>query len=158
MINFDFLSKLNNETINDFYEITEGKIIIGGSFVLKINNILDRPVGNLNLVLNQSDSKYMDDIVKHYDLTFISKQNYGLENETYWFRKDESHGVLFLSEDLNFDIFDINNIKLRVNTVDNIKYNKESLIHNNDTNSLKHHRDIELIEKFYGREFKKSII
>lgn len=158
MINLDFLSKQNNDTLNNFYNITEGKIILGGSSVLKINNILDRPVGNLNLVLNQSDSKYMDDIIKQYDLTFISKQNYGLKNETYWFRRNKSHGVLFLSDDLNFDLFDINDIKLRVNTVDNIMYNKKSLIQNNDTNSLKHHRDVELIERFYGVEFKKSII
>ena len=159
MINLDFLSEQNNDTLNDFYNITEGNIILGGSSILKINKIIDRNVGNLNLVLNQSDSKYMDDIIKKYDLTFISKQKYGIENETYWFRRDKSHGVLFLTnENFDFDLFDFDNVKLRVGTVENLKHNKESLIENSDTNSLKHYNDIELIEKFYGREFKKSII
>lgn len=159
MINLDFLSVQNNNTLNDFYNITEGKIILGGSSILKINKIIDRNVGNLNLVLNQSDSIYLDDIVKKYNLTFISKQNYGLKNETYWFRRDESHGVLFLTnDDFDFDLFNFDGIKLRVGTIENLKHNKESLIKNNDTNSLKHYKDIEHIEKFYGGEIKKSII
>ncbi len=101
----------------------------------------------------------MDDIIKKYKLTFVSNQEYGIKNKTYWFRKNDNHGVLFLTnEDLNFNLFNFNEYDLRVLTVSDIKFNKESLIKNDDTNSLKHYKDVELIEKFYGGETKKSII
>lgn len=158
MIVLDFLNGGNNKTLNEFYNITDGKIILGGSSVLKINNIIDRPVGNLNLALNHSDSKYIDNISEVCELTFVSKQEYGLKNRTYWFKHNGFRGVLFVSEDLNYDEFELNGVKLRVATVENVKYNKEELVRNNDSNSLKHHKDVEEIERFYGNVSKKTII
>jgi hypothetical protein len=158
MISLDFLNDGNNKTLNEFYQITDGKIILGGSSVLKINKIIDRQVGNLNLALNHSDSKYVDEISKVCELTFVSKQEYGLKNKTFWFKHNGYRGVLFVSEDLNYDEFEFDGIKLRVATVDNVKFNKQELVRNNDSNSLKHHKDIEEIEKFYGNIIKKTVI
>jgi hypothetical protein len=158
MISLDFLNSGNNKTLNEFHQITDGKIILGGSSVLKINKIIDRRVGNLNLALNHSDSKYIDEISKVCELTFVSKQEYGLKNKTFWFKHNGYHGVLFLSEDLNYDEFEFGDVKLRVATVENVKFNKQELLKNNDSNSLKHHKDIEEIEKFYGNVTKKTII
>jgi hypothetical protein len=158
MISLDFLNDGNNKTLNEFYQITDGKIILGGSSVLKINKIIDRQVGNLNLALNHSDSKYIDEISKVCELTFVSKQEYGLKNKTFWFKHNGYRGVLFVSEDLNYDEFEFDGIKLRVATVDNVKFNKQELVRNNDSNSLKHHKDIEEIEKFYGNIIKKTVI
>jgi hypothetical protein len=158
MISLDFLNNGNNKTLNEFYQITDGKIILGGSSVLKINKIIDRQVGNLNLALNHSDSKYIDEISKVCELTFVSKQEYGLKNKTFWFKHNGYRGVLFLSEDLDYDEFEFDGIKLRVATVDNVKFNKQELVRNNDSNSLKHHKDIEEIEKFYGNIIKKTVI
>lgn len=158
MISLDFLNNGNNKTLNEFYQVTDGKIILGGSSVLKINKIIDRQVGNLNLALNHSDSKYIDEISKVCELTFVSKQEYGLKNKTFWFKHNGYRGVLFVSEDLNYDEFEFDGIKLRVATVDNVKFNKQELVRNNDSNSLKHHKDIEEIEKFYGNIIKKTVI
>lgn len=158
MIRLDFLNDGNNKTLNEFYNLTDGKIILGGSSVLKINNIIDRQVGNLNLVLNHSDSKYVEEISKVCDLTFVSKQEYGLKNKTYWFKHNGYRGVLFISEDLDYDEFNFEGVKLRVATIENVKYNKEELIKNNDSNSLKHHKDVEMVENFYGYKIKKNLI
>lgn len=158
MIRLDFLNDGNNKTLNEFYNLTDGKIILGGSSVLRINNIINRQVGNLNLALNQSDSKYIENISKVCELTFVSKQDYGLKNKTYWFKHNGFRGVLFLSGDLDYDEFEFNGTKLRVATIENVKYNKEELVRNNDSNSLKHHKDVEEIERFYGNVIKKTII
>lgn len=158
MITLDFLNNGNNKTLNEFYNLTDGKIILGGSSVLKINNIIDRQVGNLNLALNHSDSKYIDEISKVCELTFVSKQDFGLKNKTFWFKHNGFRGVLFVSEDLDFDVFDFGGDKLRVATIKNVKYNKEELVKNNDSNSIKHYKDIEAIEIFYGNNIKKTLI
>lgn len=158
MITLDFLNNGNNKTLNEFYNLTDGKIILGGSSVLKINNVIDRQVGNLNLALNHSDSKYIDEISKVCELTFVSKQDFGLKNKTFWFKHNGFRGVLFVSEDLDFDVFDFGDDKLRVATIKNVKYNKEELVKNNDSNSIKHYKDIEAIEIFYGNNIKKTLI
>lgn len=158
MIILDFLNNGNNKTLNEFYNLTDGKIILGGSSVLKINNVIDRQVGNLNLALNHSDSKYIDEISKVCELTFVSKQDFGLKNKTFWFKHNGFRGVLFVSEDLDFDVFDFGGDKLRVATIKNVKYNKEELVKNNDSNSIKHYKDIEAIEIFYGNNIKKTLI
>lgn len=158
MISLDFLNENNNKTLNEFYDLTDGKIILGGSSVLRYHGIINRKVGNLNLALNHSDNEYFEKICNSCQVTFVSKQDYGLKNKTYWFRKNDLNGVLFLSDDLEYDLIEINGIKLRIAKILNVKYNKEELVKNGDSNSLKHHNDIEQIDKFYGVELKKNII
>lgn len=158
MINLKFLDEFKNETLNKFYDLTEGKIILGGSSVLKYHGIIGRPVGNLNLVLNKSDIQYFDAISKSVKLTFVSEQNYGIKNKTYWFKTNNSNGVFFLSEDYGYDEFNINETILRIAKIINVKFNKEELISNGDSNSLKHHKDVELINNFLGVNYKKNII
>lgn len=158
MISLEFLDEFKNETLNKFYELTEGRIILGGSSVLKYHGIISRPVGNLNLVLNKSDIQYFDTINKSVKLTFVSEQNYGIKNKTYWFKTNNSKGVFFLSEDFEYDEFNSNGTVLRIAKIINVKFNKEELISNGDSNSLKHHKDVELINKFLGVELKRNII
>lgn len=158
MVYIDFLSEANNKLLNEFYQLTDGKIVLGGSSVLKLNNIIDRKVGNLNLILHHSDINYFNDINTKYRPSFISNQNYGLVNKTYWVTKYGVNAALFLCNDLPFDMFSFNGINLRVATIDNVKYNKEELVKNGDSNSLKHFKDIEIINKFNGISHHKSII
>lgn len=158
MIYLDFLSKTNNKLLNEFYNLTDGKIVLGGSAVLKLNNIINRKVGNLNLILHKSDIAYFTDISSQYHPSFISNQNYGLVNKTYWVNKYGVNAALFLCDDLPFDVFSFNGISLRVATIDDVKYNKEELIKNGDSNSLKHFKDVELINNFNGITYRKSII
>jgi len=158
MIYLDFLSKTNNKLLNEFYELTDGNIVLGGSCVLKLNNIIDRKVGNLNLILHKSHIAYFADIVNKYHPSFISNQTYGLINKTYWVRKYGVNAALFLCDDLPFDVFLFNGNRLKVATIDDVKYNKEELIKNGDSNSLKHFKDVQLIDNFNGIKYDKSII
>jgi len=158
MISLNFLNDGNNKTLNEFHNLTDGKIMLGGSSVLKFHGIIDRKVGNLNLALNHSDVEYFERIRETCEFTFISKQDYGLKNKTYWFKKNNLNGVLFLCDDLEYDIVNFENVELRIAKIMNVKYNKEEMIKNGDSNSLKHHKDVELINKFYGIEPKKNII
>lgn len=158
MIHLDFLSNTNNKILNEFYYLTDGKITLGGSSVLKINNIIDRNVGNLNLVLFESDIEYFDKISEKYELLFVTNQLYGLKNKIYWFKKYGVNGVFYICNDMGYDEFHFSNNILRVATIENLKYNKEELVKNGDSNSIKHFRDIECINEFYGIERKRSLI
>jgi hypothetical protein len=158
MINLDFISNSNNNIFNQFYELTDGKIIIGGSSVLKYHNIINRKVGNLNLVLDVDDAKYFTNLQNYYKFTFVGKQKFGLISEVYWFENNGIGGVFFLQNSTNFDIIEFDNQFVRIQKISDIRLNKLSLVENGDTNSIKHYGDVEMIDKFYGNASKKNII
>lgn len=158
MISIDFITDSNNTIFNDFYNLTEGKIIIGGSSVLKYHQIINRKVGNLNLVLDIDDIGYFDELQKHYNFTFVGNQKFGLINKTYWFNKNQKNGVFFLSNSPNYDVIDFNGSNVRIQKISDIHFNKEKLVENGDSNSIKHYNDVEMINRFYGLEIKKNII
>lgn len=158
MINLHFISESNNVTFNEFYQLTDGKIIIGGSSVLKYHQIINRNVGNLNLVLDVDDIMYFDKLQKYYKFTFVGEQKFGLINKTYWFDDDKKGGVFFLQNSTNFDEIIIDGNLIRIQKISEIRYNKMKLVENDDSNSIKHYRDVEMIDMFYGNQIQKNII
>lgn len=150
MFELEFLSPTQNRILSEMYELTEGKIMLVGSSILKINGIIDRTVGNINLNLNTEDGEYFDVINDTYKMDYARNQDFGIKNKTYWFRKYDTVGVLFFSNHMDFDIHVVNGKELRVGTVESIRFNKEELVNNADLNWKKHYNDIQLIDKFYG--------
>lgn len=158
MINLDFLTGTQNIILNELYDLTEGKIMLVGSSILKINNIINRPIGNINLNLNKVDIQYFNQINENFKLDYIRDQDFGIINKTYWFRKYNTVGVLFVSNHMEYDIHDISGIKLKVGTVSEIRYNKEELVNNGDLNWKKHYNDVQTIDKFYGVKKHKTLL
>jgi hypothetical protein len=158
MIELKFISNVNNLIFNEFYDLTDGKIIIGGSSVLKYHQIIERAPGNLNLVLDKNDFHYFEILKKRYNFTFVSEQKFGLTSKIYWFGKNEIQGVFFLQDTVDFDVFKIDGNFIRFATIENIRYNKMKLVETGDSNSIKHHKDVEMIDTFYGNKKKKNIL
>ena len=158
MFNLDFLSDNQNTILNELYEITKGRIILSGSSVLRINGIVDRSVGNINLNLNNKDIDCFYEIDNVYKMDYVRNQEFGIKNKTYWFRRHNTVGVLFVSDNMDFDIHNINGKELRVGTVKSIRDNKEELANSGDINWKKHYNDVQLIDKFYGIKKIKTLI
>jgi hypothetical protein len=158
MIQLNFTSDFNNIIFNDFHNLTDGNIILGGSSVLRYHNIIARNVGNLNLALNTSDIKYFEILQNHYNFTFIGEQKFGLINKTYWFKKNNKFGAFYLVDNQTYDLIDMGDCEIRMAKLSDIHYNKSELIKNGDSNSIKHYNDVEMINKFYGEVITRSII
>jgi len=158
MIDINFLTNTQNKVLNELYDLTEGKIMLVGSSILKINNIIDRPIGNINLNLNKEDSQYFNIINEKFKLDYIRDQDFGIKNKTYWFRKYNTIGVLFFSDYMKYDTHNIGGIELRVGTVVEIRNNKEELVNNGDVNWKKHYNDVQTIDKFYGVKKHKTLL
>ena len=158
MINVDFLTKNQNTILNELYDLTDGKIMLVGSSILKINGIIDRPVGNINLNLNEEDITYFERINDEYKMDYARTQDFGIKNKTYWFRKYGTVGVLFVSNHMEFDVHNIGGVELRVGTVSEIRNNKEELVNNGDINWLKHHNDVQLINNYFGKIKPKTLM
>jgi hypothetical protein len=150
MISLDFLSDGQNTILNELYNLTEGNIILSGSSVLKINGVVDRSIGNINLNLNKEDFNYFHKIDTVFKMEYVRDQYFGIKNKTYWFRRNNTVGVLFISDNIDFDVHNINGNELRVGTVKSIRDNKEELVNSGDVNWKKHYNDVQLIDKFYG--------
>lgn len=158
MIELDFLLPKQNEILNELYDLTDGKIMLVGSSILKINGIIDRPIGNINLNINKEDEEQFNKINHHYKLDYVRDQNFGIVNKTYWFRHNGVVGVLFLSDHMEYDVHLINGVKLRVGKVSEIRKNKQALVDNDDLNWKKHYNDVKLIDDFYGVNKLKNLI
>lgn len=150
MFELEFLSLTQNRILTEMYELSNGKIILSGSSVLKMNGIIDRLVGNINLNLNIEDIDYFYEIDDVYKMDYVRNQEFGIKNKTYWFRKYDTVGVLFVSDNMDFDVHNINGKDLRVGTVKSVRDNKEEISKNGDLNWKKHYNDVQLIDKFYG--------
>lgn len=158
MFELDFLSPTQNKILTEIYGLSKGKIILSGSSVLKMNGIIDRTVGNINLNLNDEDIDYFYEIDNVYKMDYVRNQDFGIKNKTYWFRKYDTVGVLFVSDYMEFEIHNINGTELRVGTVKSIRDNKEELANSGDFNWKKHYNDVQLIDKFYGIKKLKTLI
>lgn len=158
MINLDFLNKNQNIILNELYDLTDGKIILSGSSVLRINGIIDRTIGNINVNLNKEDVDYFYNIDDIYKMDYVREQNFGIKNKTYWFRRFNTVGVLFFSDYMDFEIHNIDGKNLRVGTVKSVRDNKEELANSGDFNWIKHYNDVQSIDKFYGIEKPKNLI
>lgn len=158
MINLDFLTNNQNLILNELYDLTEGKIILSGSSVLKMNGIIDRSVGNINFNLNVEDIDYFYEIDDLYKMDYVRNQDFGIKNKTYWFRRFNTIGVMFVSEHMDYEVHNVNGKELRVGTVKSVRDNKEELSKSGDVNWIKHYNDVQIIDKFYGVKKHKTLL
>lgn len=62
-----FLKKSYNDILFNIYNITNGNIIIGGSLSLRLQNIIDRDIDDVDLnILNSDWVKYESELNKNY--------------------------------------------------------------------------------------------
>lgn len=158
MINLDFLTNNQNLILNELYDLTEGKIILSGSSVLKMNGIIDRSVGNINVNLNIEDIDYFYEIDDIYKMDYVRNQDFGIKNKTYWFRRFNTVGVMFVSEHMDYEVHNVGGKELRVGTVKSVRDNKEELSKSGDVNWIKHYNDVQTIDKFYGVKKQKTLL
>jgi hypothetical protein len=60
-----FIRKSYIEIFEDFYNITGGNIILGGSLSLRLQDIIDRDINDIDLNITKSDwNKYEMNIMK----------------------------------------------------------------------------------------------
>ena len=77
MIFLNFLGEKQNRIFNELYELTDGKIILTGSSVLKYHNIIDRNVGNLNVFINKVDLNYFE---KNHHIFQLRRMQYQVQH------------------------------------------------------------------------------
>jgi hypothetical protein len=64
-----FIRKSYIEIFEDFYNITGGNIILGGSLSLRLQDIIDRDINDIDLNITKSDwNKYEMNIMKKYKI------------------------------------------------------------------------------------------
>ncbi len=64
-----FLKNSYNDILLDIYNITNGDIIIGGSLSLRLQNIIDRDIDDIDLnILNTDWVKYESQLNKNYKI------------------------------------------------------------------------------------------
>jgi hypothetical protein len=158
MIFLNFLGEKQNRIFNELYELTDGKIILTGSSVLKYHNIIDRNVGNLNVFINKVDLNYFEKIKDYSTMDYVGKQPFNNDSEVYWFKKYGINNVFFINDDMSFNEHDINGVKVRINKPENIKEIKNALLTDQDSHSIKHYKDIEKIIVSGGVTLNKTLI
>lgn len=64
-----FLKKSYNDILFDIYNITNGDIIVGGSLSLRLQNIIDRDIDDIDLnILNSDWIRYESELNKNYKI------------------------------------------------------------------------------------------
>lgn len=64
-----FLKKSYNDILFDIYNITNGDIIVGGSLSLRLQNIIDRDIDDIDLnILNSDWIRYESKLNKNYKI------------------------------------------------------------------------------------------
>jgi hypothetical protein len=64
-----YLSPVFNEIFNEIYQITNGKIIVGGSLSLRMQNIVQRDISDIDLNLTKTDwDTFESHINKKYNI------------------------------------------------------------------------------------------
>ena len=158
MINLSFLNPQQNKIFFELYELTEGKIILSGSSSLALNGVINRPVGNINVNLNKEDVEYFNIINNEFKMDYVRNQEFGIKNKTYWFRKYNTAGVLFFSDDVKYDTHLVDGLNIRAVTVEEIRNNKDELSKSGDPNWIKHYNDVQTIDKFNNVQKPKTLI
>jgi hypothetical protein len=66
-----FIKKSYTDIFKDFYNITNGDIILGGSLSLRLQGVIDRDINDIDLNITKSDwDKYQSNILKKYKIYY----------------------------------------------------------------------------------------
>jgi hypothetical protein len=148
-----FIKKSYTDIFEDFYNITNGNIILGGSLSLRLQGIIDRDINDIDLNITISDwNKYQSHITKKYKIyhgavmqlhsimeyrinTCFSKEN-----------KNEFHLFIHYEKDI-FNIIIYNNNPIRVFKPELHLLDKEYMLAD-DISNTKNISDVDLIKKY----------
>jgi hypothetical protein len=153
-----FVKKSYANIFEDFYNITNGDIILGGSLSLRLQGIIDRDINDIDLNIKFSDwNKYQSHITKKYKIyhgaslnhrpymeyrisTCLTKQN---ENEFHLF-------IHHVEENLH-NIIIFNDLVIKVFKPELHLLDKECMLED-DVNNIKNISDIDCIKKFLNEK------
>lgn len=153
-----YVRKSYADIFEEFYNVTKGDIILGGSLGLRLQNVIDREINDIDLDIKKSDwDLYEKELVKNYKfyngpvlhiepklrykiVTCLTKNN---TNEFHLF-------INYIEEDL-YNIVDINGVKIKVLKPELHLLDKECMIED-DVVDPKHLQDIECIKKYLNEK------
>lgn len=142
------------DIFEEFYRVTNGDVILGGSLGLKLQNIISREIGDIDLNVKKSDwDVYERELVKNYKfyngpilylepklkykiITCLTKENL---NEFHLF-------VHYIEGDL-WNSVDLDGVKIKVFKPELHLLDKECMIED-DSPDPKHVSDIECIKRY----------
>lgn len=149
-----FIQKSYANIFEDFYNITNGNIILGGSLSLKMQNVISRDINDLDLAINKSDwIKYESKIIKKYKIYYGQLIHLPPKMEhrvsTCFNKKNKNEFHLFINNIENdmFNIVIYNNNPIRVFKPELHLLDKEYMLADDITN-LKNISDIDSIKNY----------
>jgi hypothetical protein len=145
-----FLSEPYHNIFNKLYELTDGKIILGGSASLRYQNVISREVNDVDVNILHSDWEiYEPKLIKEFKFYAIKK----IINPTLGFN---FHNYTVLSKSINcsFDLF-VNFKNDFFTTIDGIRcvkpefmYIDKQWILETEPELIKHKEDVKLIKQW----------
>jgi len=149
-----FIRKSYADIFEDFYNITNGDIILGGSLSLKMQNVISRDINDLDLAINKSDwIKYESKIIKKYKIYYgqLIHLPPKLEHRvSTCFNKENKNEFHLFINNIENDIFNIviyNNTPIRVFKPELHLLDKEYMLADDITNP-KNISDVDSIKKY----------
>ena len=149
-----FVRKSYAEIFEDFYNITNGDIILGGSLSLKLQNVIDRDINDIDLNITKSDwDKYQSQITKKYKIYYGNVLNlhpymeYRISTCMTKANQNEFHLFINNIETNLFNIVNYNDIKIKVLKPELHLLDKECMLADDITN-FKNISDIDSIKRF----------
>jgi hypothetical protein len=155
-----FIKKSYADIFEDFYNITNGDIILAGSLSLKMQGIIDRDINDIDLNISKSDwYEYNSQIIKKYKIYYegtISllprlKYEYIINKCLNKQNKNEFH--LFINNidtKLEYNTIIYNNTPIRVRKPELVLLDKECMLLDDTTG--KHTLDIAIIKKYLNEK------
>ena len=153
-----YVRKSYVDIFEEFYNITNGDIILGGSLSLRLQNVIDRNINDIDLNITKSDwDKYESDIVNQYKIyqgpvlnlrphmeyricTCLTKQN-----------QNEFHLFINNIETNLYNIVIYNDVTIKVLKPELHLLDKECMLAD-DTTNIKNISDIESIKKYLNEK------
>lgn len=153
-----FIKKSYVDIFEDFYNITNGDIILGGSLSLRLQGIINRDINDIDFNITKSDwDKYQFNILKKYKIyhgrTFnlFPHMEYKISMCLTKENKNEFHLFINNIEDNLFNIVVYNDMVIKVLKPELHLLDKEFMLMDDITNT-KNISDIESIKKYLNEK------
>lgn len=153
-----FITKTYVEIFEDFYNITNGDIILGGSLSLRLQGVINRDINDIDLNITKSDwDKYENKITKKYKVYYGALMNL-YPNMKYKIctcldskNKNEFHLFINNIETNLYNIIVYNDMSIKVLKPELHLLDKECMLADDITNK-KNILDIESIKKYLNEK------
>ncbi len=153
-----FIKKSYVDIFKDFYNITNGNIIVGGSLSLRLQGVIDRDINDIDLNITKSDwDKYQSNILKKYKIyhgpifNLFPHMEYRISTCLTKENKNEFHLFINNIEDNLFNVVIYNDMVIKVLKPELHLLDKEFMLMDDITNT-KNISDIESIKKYLNEK------